>query len=511
MSAQFSKLYLVLVIVAVLSGLAGCRGDDPVSPDPGGIHGPELPFPTTPDSLVVLYQTALAEMDTALYPALLAPDFRYNFSALDTAANQLTTDYMTRAEALQAAGNMFDGVDVTNSLGHRIPGVTRIQVFQFDREEAWVTAGSETPYPGTQVARHFVRIHLERDFGIPTMSIIGDLEVYARAIERTDNQGNTRTGYQLAGLVDPSVMVTAGAKENGIYSWGMGFFLYLDNLPPSVSLQARDTGTFPLPGFELDATGSGDVDSGLHPQAYRWRAAADSNWTTWRSAPLMRFVYEDTGAVVMGLEVRDRWGLSTTAEVGATIPAAALSFPDSPDQLMANLRTVFDNQVVSLIDDLLAADHVTYLDSTATFAYPAMGGTLAREDELAALGRIFSGDDVTDPEGEIIPGVGLISVTSLVKQGDWSVATGEDRVPGAQHATFNLNVFVHRWSGDDLTVDGSVDFYAVARDSLVDGEVRDYWQLIAQDDFGPTTPGTGALSWSGFKAMYRAPSSRSRK
>jgi len=102
--------------------------------------------------------------------------------------------------------------------------------------------------------------------------------------------------------------------------------------------------------------------------------------------------------------------------------------------------------------------------------------------------------------------VGLISFSTLEKQQEWSVAGVEDRVPGAQHATYTVSVFLRRWTGDDLQVDGTVDFYAAARDSVVDGLVRGYWQLIAQDDLGPAARTTAPVSWSGLKAMYRAPS-----
>ncbi len=498
----------VLALLVAFLGLVACSDDDPAAPNPGVDH-PELPFPTTPDSLVALYRTALAEMDTLYYPALLAPDFRYNFSPVDTALNHLTTDFMTRSEALQAADNMFDGVSVQNSLGQIFPAVARIQVFEFAAQGPWEIAGPDAPFPDTEVCRHFVRIHLERDFGLPTLSIIGNLDVYARAVERTDNQGTTRTGYQMAGLVDPDTLSGAAAKENGVYTWGMGFFNYLDNLAPNAPLQVRSTGTFPLPGFELDATGSGDEDSGLHPFAYRWRAAADSAWTTWRSASLMRFTYTDTGAVTVGVEVRDRWGLATRTEVAVQVPAAALEFPDSPDQLMANLRTVYDNRVTALVNDLLAPGHVSYLDSSATAAYPDLGGLLSRADELGSSSRLFSGDDVIDSDGQVIPGVGLISFSSLVKQGEWSVAGAGDRVPGAQLATYTLSVFLHRWSGGDLQVDGTVDFYATARDSLIDGVAHDFWQLVAQDDLGPAAREIVPVSWSAVKAMYLEPSRKS--
>ena len=477
--------------------LAACS-DDAVTPPPGN-RQPPAPFPDTPDSLVSLYRTALADMDSSLYQALLAPDFQYRFSPLDTAVNHLTTDYMTHAEALKSAFNIFGHVEVTNSRGLVVPPVERIRVFEFDLQDSWRDAPPGAPFPGTQVGRHFLRIHLERPFGLPTMSIIGDLEVYVRAVERIDNQGGVRVGYQLAGLVDPDTL--AGKTE--VYTWGMGFFTYLDNLPPVAVLQVRDTGTFPVPGFELNATGSMDVDSGLHPEAYRWRAAADSTWTTWRPGPLKRFTYADTGLVTVGVQVRDRWGLATEASAQVVVPAAALPFPDTPDQLLANLRTVFDNRVTGLVDDLLAPGHATYLDSTAAAGNPDLAGVLDRETELVALTNLLSGDDLVLSDDQVIPGVDYLSFTVLEKLEDWTTAAADDRVPGAQRATCTVSVFAHRKDGDDLQADSRVVFYATARDSLVEGVAQDYWQLAAQDDLGSAARELQPVSWSGLKAKYR--------
>ncbi len=502
MGRRRCRLVLCGVLWILLLGLGACA-DDPATPP---AHAPHAPFPATPDSLVSLYRTALAGMDSSLYQALLAPGFQYRFSPGDTAANHLPTDYMTRTEALRSALNMFGHVEVTNSRGEVSPPVARIMVFQFDLQGAWEDAAADAPFPGTRMGRHFVRIHLEGPDGLTLMSIMGDLDVYAQAVERTDGQGRIHTGYQLAGLADPGTLPPAQPDKLPITTWGLGFFDYLDNAPPVAVLQVRGTGTFPEPGFELNALGSEDTDSGLPAEPYRWRAAADSAWTAWSPGPLKRFTYADTGRVTVGLEVRDRWGLASEVDTSVVVPVAALPFPGTPDLLMANLRTVFDNRVTGLTDDLLAPGHVTYLDSTASQAYPELQGVLDRQGELTALGNLFSGDDVPGPDDQTVPAVDLISFQGLFRQDQWATAGAEDRVPGALRATYTVSVYVRRKAGNDLQVDDTVVFYATARDSSQDGEVRDYWQLAAQDDLGPAGKVLQPVSWSGLKALYRSPS-----
>lgn len=504
--------FLVLVTAAVLCGaallLVACSDDDPADPgDGGGL--PQAPFPVSPDSLVSLYRLALTEQDTLVHDALFASGFRYYFSDVDVAAFGLTTGFMVRTEALQAARNVFRGEDLVPGRDGLVPGVVRVVVHEFSRHGAWIVTPAGSPFPGTEVCRHTVRIDLERPFGQPTMTVFGDLDVYVLAIQFIDDQGGVRVGYQLAGLIDPQEL----AAKAESYTWGMAHYFYLDNTAPVANLAVRSTGTFPVPGYELSANGSLDLDSGLHPQPYRWRAAQDSTWTDWQAVSLVRFTYPAAGPVTMGLEVRDRWGVATLVEALVEVPAALLPFPADPDLLMANFRTLYDRQVAPLVDDMLGPAHVSYLDSTAIQAYPTAGTSLTRDNELISIARLFDGEAVTDPLGNTVAPVGRISFATLEKLTDWAVAGESDRVPGAQRATYAVSMFLNRWEGDDLQVDSVVDFYAAPRDSLHEEVLQDYWQLVAQDDLGPasaarTVPTTGdkavlPLSWSGLKAMYR--------
>ena len=469
-----------LIILGSLFLIAGCSDNDPLTP----VHLPEDGYlAVSPDSLMALWQTALTTMDSTMYRDIYEPDFRFHFSASDTSEFQLLTEYMTRDETVQTGWNMFSGQDVTNWKGTVVPGVVRIYFPVMTQETSWAIAGEGSAYPGARHARFAIQMYVERSYGITTIFAVGSYDFYAVPRDTIIEDGTISEYFRLLGMV----AVNPGEKTGVISTWGGVHMTYMTNEAPDAVLEVTDIGGSPLPVFQCDASGSSDADSGLHTESYSWRFKSEgvwTGWTEWTEEPTISHAPSVPGDHTISVQVRDRWGLTNASEYDViVIPVLSLPFPGSRDQLMANFQTIYETRDFDEYRTIMHPDFLTILQENTTEEFPDVGTTLDVNEELRIHERMFSGEDVTDPQGDLVPGVLNISFDTFRALGAWTMSPANDIIPNAEWAPFDIVFLFDRGqSYTTLMVVGTIKFYVTSRDSLHQGETKQYYQMIGQVD-----------------------------
>lgn len=176
---------------------------------------------------------------------------------------------------------------------------------------------------------------------------------------------------------------------------------------------------------------------------------------------------------------------SPDPDPGDTPPPApvVLPFPGSPDQLMANFQEIYENRDYDEYRQILNPDFVTYLQQSTIDEFGDVGPTLDVNEELRIHQRMFSGDAVNDPDGELVPGVISISFAKFRALDAWATSPPDDIIPNAEWALFEVEFLFDRGQNySTLKVDGQIKFYVIGRDSLYQGSPKQYYQMIGQVD-----------------------------
>lgn len=183
-----------------------------------------------------------------------------------------------------------------------------------------------------------------------------------------------------------------------------------------------------------------------------------------------------------------------------------LPFPDTPDKLMFNFRTIYETMDYDSFRGLLAPEFITILQEPTIFRYPDLGSTLDVTEEQRIHGRMFAGQPVTDPAGAVVPGVETIEFVVFDPVAEWMPTQPGDPISGAEWRTYNVVILLDCGRSEyTLDAHGQIRFYVTHRDSTVNGETIPYYQMVGQmdqtlDQFGK---GTESSAWGTIKARFR--------
>lgn len=163
-------------------------------------------------------------------------------------------------------------------------------------------------------------------------------------------------------------------------------------------------------------------------------------------------------------------------------PPVVLPFPGTKDQVMANFRTIYENMDIAGFRNLLHPDYLTILQQSTIDAFPDVGETLDINEELQIHERMFSGQSGTDHLGELTNPISSIVFQDPEQVTNWDVSPADDRIPNADFARFNVLFEFFRTGDTTLQVKGDIIFYLTSRDSLHEGIIKPYYQMIGQVD-----------------------------
>jgi hypothetical protein len=164
------------------------------------------------------------------------------------------------------------------------------------------------------------------------------------------------------------------------------------------------------------------------------------------------------------------------------INPVGVPFAGTEDQLMMNFRTAYEEMDFNAYQDILHPDFITILQPDTQEEFPDVGPTLDVAEELRIAERMFAGQPVTDPDGNLVPGITSIDFQTYEQRVTWATSQANDVIPNARFALYDVIFRFERPGYSTLEVTGQIKFYVAGRDSFHNGADRTFWQMIGQQD-----------------------------
>lgn len=182
-------------------------------------------------------------------------------------------------------------------------------------------------------------------------------------------------------------------------------------------------------------------------------------------------------------------------------PLPATPFPDSPDQLMANFKVAYVSRQIDDYRTVLGPNY-EFIMKPEDVA-PGASDRFDCAEEMTVAANMFSGEAMQPPDSPAVPGILGISIPILQRQGSWIAMSASDPdFPLTQKGLYAVQVDFAREGGSTIIVTGLQEFYVSARDSLVDGVLKPYYQLRGQRDLSGSSKGVEDDSWGAVKCLY---------
>jgi len=185
------------------------------------------------------------------------------------------------------------------------------------------------------------------------------------------------------------------------------------------------------------------------------------------------------------------------------IPDSALPFPDTPEQLMANFREIYEAMDVDEFGLILDPGFETILQDNTIIEFPHMGLTLDVAEENRIHERMFSGEDLTGHGGDFIPAIINLSFDEFRAVVDWGVSLPTDPIPNTLSSLYEVDILVDRGQiFSSFRIVGQIRFYVTTAEGNLNGQPKTYYRMVGQLDLTLSEKGAGNTSWGSLKAWF---------
>jgi hypothetical protein len=174
-------------------------------------------------------------------------------------------------------------------------------------------------------------------------------------------------------------------------------------------------------------------------------------------------------------------------------------FPDTEDQLMANFVAAYSARNIDGYREVLHDDFRFMFQQADIQNFGLPTNHLDRDQEIAISQVMFSG--APGPGG--VPGISQIAIQVFVPQTAWEDVGDHPDFPGSRHRIYAINMDVVRPNSTTLQVQGQAEFFVVSQDSMTQGGVLPYWQILGHLD-QTETKAVESASWGTLKILYWA-------
>ena len=193
-----------------------------------------------------------------------------------------------------------------------------------------------------------------------------------------------------------------------------------------------------------------------------------------------------------------------TITFGGAYAVTGMLFPDTPDKLMENFLTMYETMNPAALAPLLHPQYVMILQQSTYDQWPSLGPTLDTAEEQRIHERMFSGVDVTDPDGALVPAIEDITFPYFARSGAWGTSLPSDQIPDTPYALYEVEIWMDRGVGHTiLKTTGYLKAYVAAVDTVVAGETRSCYRLRGLVDLTLDNKASESFSWGSSKALFR--------
>ena len=185
------------------------------------------------------------------------------------------------------------------------------------------------------------------------------------------------------------------------------------------------------------------------------------------------------------------------------IPEPAVG-PESATELVDQFVAAYSARNVDKYLALLDPEFLMVLQTETTQEFPSVGATLDYAKEERIHQRMFSGESLTDPDGEFVPAVQTIEFLVFTALDSWTAVGEGDQFPDTVWAPFEVGLVFDRGQAHGaLELDGIVKIHARNHVVTVDGKEESYFLMAGMVDLTNLGKGVDGTPWGKVKALYR--------
>jgi hypothetical protein len=177
---------------------------------------------------------------------------------------------------------------------------------------------------------------------------------------------------------------------------------------------------------------------------------------------------------------------------------------------MANFQLAYETMDPAMLGRVTHPQSVILLQQLTRNSFPDVGEFLDHTEQTRIIGRMFSKQDVTDPNGLVVPAVQTIQFQIFQRVGIWGTSLPSDIIPNAENALYSVQVLFDRGQlYQTMKVTGNIRFYVAHHDSTVGGQTKQYYQIIGQADLtdspvaGSADKADESSAWGSIHALFR--------
>jgi hypothetical protein len=173
--------------------------------------------------------------------------------------------------------------------------------------------------------------------------------------------------------------------------------------------------------------------------------------------------------------------------------------PVTADSLILLLRDAYTSMDIDAYRGLRHADFVFKFQQYDIDNLNLPADHLTRMEDLVSTQNLFSGQAVSG-----VPAVASITWPVLEGIGVWEASVNPE-FPNTMHRLYNFMINITRPGATTIIITGQQEFYAASRDSLIDGTLTPYWELLGQVDLSDNGGGkaTENATWGSVKDLYQ--------
>lgn len=178
----------------------------------------------------------------------------------------------------------------------------------------------------------------------------------------------------------------------------------------------------------------------------------------------------------------------------------------SPELLMAAFQAATEGLDIEGYRQVLDPEFAIYLSQGTIEEFSLPREYFDYDEDMLISERMFAGQAITRPNGDIIPGITRIMFHYFQAEAAWADAPDDHRFAGAVWAPFRVDLTVEQGNEGRANIKGIIEFYLSSEPVEYQGStVRDY-RMVGQVDYTNVRPAkrpTEDTAWGDLKALFR--------